>query len=69
MATLAPEDRAAVLAEVGAIYDSYGRGDDGMLMPWSAHCFRATVSRLADTRRASATAAAEADDGLLIDFG
>jgi SAM-dependent methyltransferase len=66
VATMTAADRATVLAEVGDIYDSYGRGHDGMLMPWRAHCFRATVSRLADGRR---DRAADADDGLLIDFG
>lgn len=61
-----PDERAAVLAEVGAIYDSYGRGHDGMLMPWNASCFRATVSGLADAQRETAK---DNDDGLLIDFG
>jgi SAM-dependent methyltransferase len=65
-AVMTPDDRAALLAEVAGIYDSYGRGHDGMLMPWSAICFRATVSVLADSRRDSAS---NADDGLLIDFG
>lgn len=60
-----PDERAALLAEVGAIYDSYGRGYDGMRMPWKATCYRATVSSLADERRASAD---DPDDGLLIDF-
>ncbi len=64
-AVMTPDDRAALLAEVAAIYDGYGRGHDGMLMPWSAVCFRATVSGLADPRRDGAE---ERDDGLLIDF-
>jgi SAM-dependent methyltransferase len=66
VAVMAPDERQALLAEVGAIYDSYGRGHDGMLMPWKAVCFRATVTRLAASPRASA---ADPDDGLLIDFG
>jgi SAM-dependent methyltransferase len=65
-AVLPPDERATLLAEVGAIYDSYGRGHDGMLMPWQALCYRATVTRLAVTPR---TAPADPDDGLLIDFG
>jgi len=64
-AVMTPDDREELFAEVGAIYDSYGRGSSGMLMPWKALCFRATVTRLADERRASAAAP---DDGLLIDF-
>jgi SAM-dependent methyltransferase len=65
-AVMTPDDRQALLSKVGSIYDSYGRGHDGMLMPWKANCFRATVTRLAASPR---EAAAEPDDGLLIDFG
>lgn len=65
-AVLTPDERDALLAEVRAIYDSYGRGHDGMLMPWKAVCFRGSVSGLADARRESAP---DPDDGLLIDFG
>lgn len=59
------DEREELLREVGAIYDSYGRGSSGMLMPWRAICFRAAVTGLADAHRASATTH---DDGLLIDF-
>lgn len=65
-AVMTASDREALLAEVAAIYDSYGRGSSGMLMPWRAVGFRAVVTGLADARRASAAAP---DDGLLIDFG
>jgi len=61
-----PDEREALLGEVAAIYDSYGRGHDGMLMPWKATCFRAVVTDVADARRHDAV---ELDDGLLIDFG
>ncbi len=37
------EARAAKLAEVLAFYDDYGRGMDGMQLPYAATCFRATV--------------------------
>ena len=59
------EECEALLAEVGSIYDSYGRGSSGMLMPWTAVCFRAAVTSRADALPASAPAP---DDGLLIDF-
>ncbi len=65
VAVMTPGDREALLAEVAAIYDSYGRGSSGMLMPWKAICFRAAVTGLADATRAGANAP---DDGLLIDF-
>ncbi len=64
-AVMSPDEREALLAEVGAIYDSYGRGHDGMMMPWKAVCFRAAVTRLAAGPRSGA----DPDDGLLIDFG
>jgi len=65
-AVMPPDERAALLSEVAAIYDSYGRGHDGMLMPWKAICFRAAVTELAPRPRAGAF---DPDDGLLIDFG
>jgi SAM-dependent methyltransferase len=63
-AVMPDEERAAMLDEAGAIYDSYGRGPHGMLMPWQARCFRASVSGLANARRDEPPS----DDGLLIDF-
>jgi len=65
VATMAPAQRDKVLADVGALYDSYGRGPDGMLVPWRSHCYRARVTGLADFRKEPA---ADLDDGLLIDF-
>ncbi len=66
VATMSSDDRAALLAEVGRLYDSYGRGHDGMLMPWRAHCYRARVSGLASAAKASDDEGY--DDALLIDF-
>lgn len=43
IATLDEEERAAKLAEVVAFYDEFGRGMDGMQLPYLARCFRATV--------------------------
>ncbi|MGH3495826.1 MAG: class I SAM-dependent methyltransferase, partial [Sciscionella sp.] len=65
VSTMPDVDRAALLDEVGAIYDSYGRGPDGMLMPWKTQCYRARVTGLANFRRDIDD---DADDGLLIDF-
>lgn len=62
-ATLTPAERADLLAETAALYDSYDRGSAGMQLPWQTHCFRARVSGLA------APAAPVPDDhGLFIDF-
>jgi ubiquinone/menaquinone biosynthesis C-methylase UbiE len=37
------ESRAARLAEVLALYDDYGRGMDGMQLPYVTRCLRSTV--------------------------
>jgi SAM-dependent methyltransferase len=43
VAVLDAEGRAAKLAEVLAFYDDYGRGMDGMQLPYETKCFRAVV--------------------------
>ncbi|GAA2139492.1 class I SAM-dependent methyltransferase [Nocardioides koreensis] len=43
VAVLDAEARAAKLDEVLAFYDDYGRGMDGMQLPYAASCFRAVV--------------------------
>ena len=75
VAVLGEEARAAKLAEVLTLYDEYGRGMDGMQLPYQAHCFKADVL----DRPSPATGRDEAtgesgespdgpDDDLLIDF-
>ena len=66
-AVLPPEEQADVLRFVDALYSSYGRGPDGMLLPWLTHAFRARVSDragLLPTTRQHASA----DDGLVLDL-
>lgn len=43
-AVLPEADREAKRAEVLAFYDDYGRGMDGMQLPYVASCFRATAA-------------------------
>ena len=43
IALLGEEERAGVLARVRELYDDYGRGPDGMLLPYLTACYRATV--------------------------
>ncbi len=43
VAVLDDEARAAKLAEVVAFYDDYGRGMDGMQLPYRCRCFRSVV--------------------------
>jgi SAM-dependent methyltransferase len=64
-AALSPDERASLLAEAGELYDGYGRGPDGLLMPWIVDCHRA---RVIATHPAAAAHAEPIDAGLLIDF-
>ncbi|MFL6157716.1 MAG: class I SAM-dependent methyltransferase [Marmoricola sp.] len=44
VAVLTEPERAALLDRVSALYDDYGRGPDGMKMPYVTRCFRTLVS-------------------------
>jgi ubiquinone/menaquinone biosynthesis C-methylase UbiE len=44
ISTLDDEAREAKLAEVLAFYDDYGRGMDGMSLPYDTKCFKAVVT-------------------------
>lgn len=75
VASLDEAARAETLAEVVAFYDDYGRGMDGMQLPYIAHCFRSPVIARAVAEDPGGGPAAEAPviDGsetemLLIDF-
>jgi SAM-dependent methyltransferase len=65
VADLDEAERAEVLRKVGELYDDYGRGHDGMLLPYQCHAYRCRVSALANFRRDQES---PVDDGLLIDF-
>jgi ubiquinone/menaquinone biosynthesis C-methylase UbiE len=65
IAALPDDERADVLAKVGELYDDYGRGHDGMLLPYHCRAYRCRVSGLANFRREQDP---PVDDGLLIDF-
>jgi ubiquinone/menaquinone biosynthesis C-methylase UbiE len=75
VASMSDPERDRVLRKVDDLYESYGRGPDGMLMPYVTHCYRAVVRPPAlgerDDRRAEDRAddRDDGDDGaLLIDF-
>ena len=78
VATMTESDRERLLRKVDALYDDYGRGADGMLLPYVTRCFKAVARPRpgAEPRRAprAEPAAPTApptdgdDDGLLIDF-
>jgi ubiquinone/menaquinone biosynthesis C-methylase UbiE len=43
VATMSESERARVLGKVEALYADYGRGHDGMQLPWVTRCYRAVV--------------------------
>lgn len=68
--------KAELLAEVRRFYDDYGRGADGMQLPWISRCFKASViehpwsvpSRDVAETPVTAPVDQPADESLLIDF-
>jgi ubiquinone/menaquinone biosynthesis C-methylase UbiE len=76
VAVLGERERAAKLAEVLAFYDEYGRGMDGMQLPYVTRCYRADVLERSAATSPSSDDDAETgpptdgpdDDMLLIDF-
>jgi SAM-dependent methyltransferase len=43
VALLDPDERDDLLDRVGALYDDYGRGPDGMQLPYLTRCYRTVV--------------------------
>ena len=43
VATMTEHERAGVLDKVDTLYAEYGRGHDGMQLPWVTRCYRAVV--------------------------
>jgi ubiquinone/menaquinone biosynthesis C-methylase UbiE len=76
IAVLSAPEQEAKMAEVLAFYEEYGRGRDGMQLPYNATCFRAQVlDRVTPTLTESGPAEGEnavsdgsSTDMLLIDF-
>jgi SAM-dependent methyltransferase len=61
-------DRDRVLRKADELYDDYGRGADGMLLPYVTRTFRTTVLLRTDADPQAAAAAEMDTDALLIDF-
>ncbi len=78
IAVLPSSDREPVLRKVDELYDEYGRGHDGMLLPYVTHAFRAVVLPWAAPQQAEPQEEGPQDepqatgghdsDSLLIDF-
>jgi hypothetical protein len=77
---LSPAEQDAKMAEVLAFYDEYGRGMDGMQLPYTATCLRTSLldrvtPTLTENRSTAGGAGADepvsdgsSTDMLLIDF-
>jgi SAM-dependent methyltransferase len=63
VAVLDEQGRAAKLAEVLAFYDEYGRGMDGMQLPYVTRCYRADVLERAQSSATSSSATDSGDGG------
>ncbi len=57
VASLSAEEQAAKRAEVLAFYSDYGRGMDGMQLPYTTFCYRAMVTDKIPVRRPTPEAA------------
>ncbi len=74
VATLGEADRAARLQKVAELYDEYGRGMDGMQLPYVVSCFRAAALERAsfgvpaDDNPTDDSSDGSTTDMLLIDF-
>lgn len=69
VAVMADIERDRLLRSVGELYDEYGRGADGMLMPYVTHAFRAVVRPQPDPPEPAPVHPDDVDtDALLIDF-
>lgn len=55
------QEREQVLEAALALYDSFGRGWEGMQLPWTSRCFRSTVAPRRGTAPPAQQAAAPAD--------
>ena len=63
VASLDEESRAERLAEVREFYDDYGRGMDGMQLPYDCRCFRAQVVDRPDRGESAPQAGTAASPG------
>lgn len=67
VAVLGADEREAKVREVLAFYDDYGRGMDGMQLPYVVECFRAVVGIRPKTEARTTPAASAAHDAGVAD--
>jgi SAM-dependent methyltransferase len=70
IAVLPPAEQEAKMAEVLAFYDEYGRGMDGMQLPYAAGCFRAeALDRVTPTPTTNGSTEDPEDTGNVVSDG
>jgi len=70
IAVLPPAGQEAKMAEVLAFYDEYGRGMDGMQLPYAASCFRAeALDRVTPTLTTNGSTEDTDDTGNVVSDG
>ncbi len=68
IATMTEQERERVLSQVDVLYDEYGRGADGMLLPYVTHCYKAVVRPPSLAEDGGPPEDDDDADSLLIDF-
>jgi SAM-dependent methyltransferase len=69
VALLPGPEQERLLVQVDGLYDEYGRGVDGMLLPYVTHCYKAVVRPPAVEEDGGPDSTDDGDaDALLIDF-
>jgi SAM-dependent methyltransferase len=70
VAVLSPAAQEAKLAEVLALYEEYGRGRDGMQLPYTATCFRTeALDRVVKPRTEASSGTVSDDTGNVVSDG
>jgi SAM-dependent methyltransferase len=70
VAVLSPAEQEAKMAEVLAFYDEFGRGMDGMQLPYTATCFRSQLlDRVTPNLTDAGSGAAPDDTGNVVSDG
>lgn len=68
VALLGADERSRLMAAVEELYDEYGRGHDGMRLPYVTHCFRTHRTSAAPPEADPPQESPDADGDLLFDF-
>ncbi len=68
VALLGADERSRLMSEVEALYDEYGRGHDGMRLPYITQCFRTHRTSPVPPEPSPPQESPDSDGDLLFDF-